>query len=55
MTLLTIDDILAARERQRGSVIITPLLHSASFSRMASRNVWLKAENLQRTGSFKIR
>ncbi|NIA25607.1 MAG: threonine ammonia-lyase [Gammaproteobacteria bacterium] len=55
MTLLTIEDILAARERQRGSVITTPLLHSASFSRMASRDVWLKAENLQRTGSFKIR
>ncbi|NOY54889.1 MAG: threonine ammonia-lyase [Actinobacteria bacterium] len=55
MTLLTIDDILAARERQRDSVITTPLLHSASFSRMAGRDVWLKAENLQRTGSFKIR
>lgn len=55
MYLVNIDDIRAARERQRGSVITTPLLHSASFSRLAGRDVWLKAENLQRTGSFKIR
>jgi threonine dehydratase len=28
---------------------------SESFARMSGRDVWLKAENLQRTGSFKIR
>jgi len=28
---------------------------SESFERMTGREVWLKAENLQRTGSFKIR
>jgi threonine dehydratase len=28
---------------------------SESFERMSGREVWLKAENLQRTGSFKIR
>lgn len=55
MTHVTISDVRAARTRQQGSVITTPLLHSASFSRLAHRDVWLKAENLQRTGSFKIR
>ncbi|MFZ0492016.1 MAG: threonine ammonia-lyase [Acidimicrobiia bacterium] len=55
MHLITIDDISAARERIGGAAIRTPMLHSASFSRMTGREVWLKAENLQRTGSFKIR
>jgi threonine dehydratase len=53
--VITIDDITAARDRISGSALLTPLLHSASFSRMSGRDVWLKAENLQRTGSFKIR
>ncbi|GAB4483608.1 MAG: threonine ammonia-lyase [Thermodesulfovibrionales bacterium] len=33
----------------------TPLVHSNSFSRMAGADVWIKAENLQKTGSFKVR
>ena len=33
----------------------TPVYVSESFARMTGREVWLKAENLQRTGSFKIR
>ena len=33
----------------------TPVYASESFERMTGREVWLKAENLQRTGSFKIR
>jgi len=33
----------------------TPLIHSKSFSDMAGCNVYLKLENLQSTGSFKIR
>jgi threonine dehydratase len=34
---------------------ITPVYRSETFSRLAGREVHLKAENLQRTGSFKIR
>ncbi|RUS27424.1 tryptophan synthase beta subunit-like PLP-dependent enzyme [Jimgerdemannia flammicorona] len=33
----------------------TPLLHSAPLTRKIGSNVWLKLENLQPTGSFKIR
>ena len=55
VNLITVDDISAARKRIGGAAITTPMLHSASFSRLTGREVWLKAENLQRTGSFKIR
>lgn len=51
----TIADVQAARVALRGTVHRTPLLLSQSFSRLAGAAVWLKAENLQRTGSFKIR
>jgi threonine dehydratase len=51
----TIADIEAARERLRGVARETPLYPSETFSRLAGRPVLLKAENLQRTGSFKIR
>jgi threonine dehydratase len=51
----TIADIEAARERLAGVARETPLYPSETFSRLAGRPVLLKAENLQRTGSFKIR
>jgi threonine dehydratase len=34
---------------------MTPVFRSETISRLAGREVWLKAENLQRTGSFKVR
>ena len=51
----TIADIEAARERLAGVARETPLYPSETFSRLTGRPVLLKAENLQRTGSFKIR
>jgi threonine dehydratase len=48
-------DIEVARERLAGVARETPLYPSETFSRVAGRQVLLKAENLQRTGSFKIR
>jgi threonine dehydratase len=51
----TIADIDAARERLAGVARETPLYPSETFSRLTGRPVLLKAENLQRTGSFKIR
>jgi threonine dehydratase len=51
----TIADIEAARERLAGVARETPLYPSETFSRLTGRTVLLKAENLQRTGSFKIR
>jgi threonine dehydratase len=39
----------------KGRVIRTPLVYSPTFSRLAGFEVYLKLENLQATGSFKIR
>jgi len=51
----TLADIQAARERLADRARVTPVYGSATLSRLSGREVWLKAENLQRTGSFKIR
>jgi threonine dehydratase len=48
-------DIHEARQRLHGIVEQTPVYVSDTFSRLCGRQVRLKAENLQRTGSFKIR
>jgi threonine dehydratase len=48
-------DIERARERLAGVARVTPVYRSETLSRLAGRDVHLKAENLQRTGSFKIR
>ena len=51
----TIDDIVAAREVLEGVSIYTPMEGSRWLSELAGGQVLIKAENLQRTGSFKIR
>jgi threonine dehydratase len=51
----TPSDIEAARERLGDRARRTPVYGSETLSRRCGRRVWLKAENLQRTGSFKIR
>jgi threonine dehydratase len=48
-------DIEEARSRIRGIAAETPIYPSETFSRLTGREVRLKAENLQRTGAFKIR
>jgi threonine dehydratase len=48
-------EIERARERLEGVARVTPVYPSETLSRLAGRTVSLKAENLQRTGSFKIR
>ncbi len=48
-------EIELARERLQGVARVTPVFPSETLSRLAGRQVRLKAENLQRTGSFKIR
>ena len=53
--LITLADIHAAAERGKSVVMPTPLIPTHTFSVMSGREVWLKAENLQRAGSFKIR
>ena len=54
-TAPTVTDIEAARERIGSYARVTPVYGSDSLSRRIGRTLLLKAENLQRTGSFKIR
>lgn len=49
------DDVTAARETLRGVVTPTPALPSRVLSERLGGPVYLKCENLQRTGSFKAR
>ena len=51
----TLADIEEAREVLRGVAIYTPMEGSRWLSELAGGQVLIKAENLQRTGSFKIR
>src|ERR1700761_662190 len=48
-------DILAARERLRGSIYYSPCAHSRMLSELTGQHIYLKLENLQMTGSFKER
>lgn len=52
---VTMQDVLVARSRLRGWVRHTPLEHSFELSRHADADVWMKLENTQVTGSFKVR
>jgi len=53
--LVTLDDIRDAALRLQPVVVRTPLITSPVLDDLAGGTVLLKAENLQRTGSFKIR
>lgn len=53
--MITLEDVVQARQRIKGLVHHTPLRHSTTFSNMTGAQVYFKMENLQRTGSFKIR
>lgn len=57
MTQLAINyaDIIAASQRIRGHACVTPLLESPMLNQLLGGRVLFKAENLQRTGSFKFR
>ncbi len=54
-TAPALPEIRSARERLDGVARVTPVFPSETLSRLTGRSVSLKAENLQRTGSFKIR
>ena len=48
-------DIVLAAQRIAQNIRETPLDHSPFFSDLTAANVYLKLENLQHTGSFKLR
>lgn len=52
---ITLDDIKLAADRLSGVIKQTPLEFNNTFSTISGSGVYLKLENLQRTGSFKIR
>jgi threonine dehydratase len=53
--LLTLDQINAAADRVGPAIRRTPVIVSRVLSDRTGEQVWLKCENLQRTGSFKPR
>ncbi|WUH97507.1 threonine ammonia-lyase [Spirillospora sp. NBC_00431] len=55
MSTVTLDEVRAARELLREVAVPTPMIPSRALSEQLGGPVLLKCENLQRTGSFKIR
>ena len=53
--MISIEKVQHAAKMLEGKIIRTPLVHSPSFSKMFGGEIYLKLENLQKTGSFKIR
>lgn len=53
--LITLDDILAAREAIGGRIHRTPLVRSTSLGERYGVELWFKVEAFQKTGSFKVR
>jgi threonine dehydratase len=53
--MITLDDVLAARERIRGGIYESPCVESIPLSQLTGARVWCKLDYLQRTGSFKER
>lgn len=53
--MITIDDIKVAREKIKDQIIKTPSTYSSSLSKIVDCKVYLKLENLQLTGAYKVR
>ena len=55
MTKVTLEDVKKAQETIKDIVKKTDILESTKLSSMTGANVYYKCENLQKTGSFKVR
>ncbi len=53
--MISIKDIREARSKISPYIHKTPLIRSDSFSKLTGAEVYIKAENFQKTGSFKVR
>src|SRR5260221_11505162 len=53
--MITLNDIQSALRRIRSSIYLSPCARSETFSESTGNQVYLKLDNLQRTGSFKER
>jgi len=53
--LVTLDDVVAARQRIADHIYVSPCARSETFSRAIGAHGFLKLENLQMTGAYKER
>jgi threonine dehydratase len=53
--MVPLESIRDAQRRLAGAVHRTPLVRSTTLGQRAGVRLWLKCENLQKTGSFKVR
>ena len=53
--MLTLDAFKEARNVLQGVLLPTPLIHSPYLSKLCGNHVYLKPENMQVTGAYKIR
>ena len=53
--MVTLSDIQSAMGRVRDSIYLSPCAYSETFSRLTGNSVYLKLDNLQKTGAFKER
>ncbi|MCX8129351.1 MAG: threonine ammonia-lyase [Clostridia bacterium] len=53
--MIKYEDILKARENLKGILLDTPTKYNQEFSDISQNEIYLKLENFQKTGSFKIR
>ena len=54
-TAVTLASVQRARERINGFIVNSPCRHSVELSQMAGEEIFLKLDNVQRTGAFKER
>ena len=52
---ITLQDVKNAAKLVEGHVLRTPFIPSMKLSELSGAQVWLKLENLQHTGAFKVR
>ena len=55
MAFLTLRDFKEAEAHIAPHIHRTPVFHSETLSRLTGNDVWVKAENLQKAGSYKVR
>ena len=55
LDIMHLERIINVRENIKDTVVKTPLLYSNIFSEMCKNNVYMKCENLQLTGAYKLR
>jgi threonine dehydratase len=53
--MINLADVKAALDRIRESIYLSPCTISATFSQLTGNSIYLKLDNLQRTGAFKER